>query len=125
MNKFAEQYLAEWYVEPYGTFVIKNCREYDGPGVYIGRGSPLGNPYPICGLVTREYAITLYYVWLRDTYKRDNMVRKAINDLLSRYIRGEEIVLICYCAPKSCHGDEIARFVKELAEKWKKKGVRP
>lgn len=70
--------------------------------VYIGRGSPWGNPYHINRDGTREEVIAKFseYIVTRP-------------DLMARLgeLRGKR--LGCYCAPQACHGDVLA----ELADR--------
>lgn len=67
--------------------------------VYIGRGSPYGNPY----VIGKPHPIT-----------GDPMTRDDVCDLFEKNIlpgldverlRGKD--LICFCKPKRCHGDSI------------------
>lgn len=63
--------------------------------VYIGRGSDWGNPFEIGKDGDRAEVIEKYRNWLRGQ-----------NDLLSRIepeLKNKN--LVCYCAPKACHGD--------------------
>lgn len=89
---------------------VVNCRRapYD---VYIGRGSKWGNPWthlPLAGtlaeyqVATREDAIDAFERYLLDS--------ELIHDL--HELQGQ--VLGCYCKPKSCHGDILARLANQL-----------
>jgi len=75
------------------------------PGhVYIGRGSPLGNPFPITDEMPRESSIEAYDHWL------DQQIASGRPSVLTA-LRGlnEESALVCSCAPLPCHGEVIAR----------------
>lgn len=89
---------------------VVHCRKepYD---VYIGRGSKWGNPWthlPLEGtqaeyqVATREDAIDAYERYLLDS--------ELIHDL--RELKGQR--LGCYCKPKACHGDILARLANQL-----------
>jgi hypothetical protein len=78
--------------------------------VYIGRPSKGGNPFTdhagtraASVVASREEAIRRYEEWLRS---RPDLMAAA-----RRELRGE--VLGCWCAPKSCHGDVLARIADE------------
>ena len=81
--------------------------------VYIGRagkgkpGSPLANPYRMSHGGERMAVIEKYRVWLHDRL-RDGTPQMAelrrLNQLRKRYGR---LYLVCFCAPKPCHGDVI------------------
>ena len=78
--------------------------------VYIGRGSPLGNPYShlegskaLYLVPTREEAIAAYRSWLfARLRRRDRKVIKALEDIKP------DSVLACFCVPLACHGTVVA-----------------
>ena len=102
--------------------IINKRAENCDYAVYIGRGSPLGNPfffgspshpqakYPV---KDRNEAISQFKVYLENCVK-DGVwdVCDAINDLVIRKLLGEEIVLSCFCSPKPCHGEVVRDFVE-------------
>lgn len=72
--------------------------------VYIGRGSPWGNPYSsnlnskACYLVSsRTEAIRLFE-------------RNVLPTLDLEPLRGKD--LVCFCKPKPCHGDAILKALE-------------
>lgn len=72
------------------------------PGaVYIGRGSIYGNPFVINVDGTREEVIAKYKVWVQE--------HPTLLRTIKRELRGRD--LVCFCAPKPCHGD----YLLELA----------
>jgi hypothetical protein len=78
-------------------------------GIYIGRGSPLGNPYPISESDPRDAVIDRYEIYLRDKVaNKDPVILEALNNL------NIDSKLICFCAPKRCHGEVIEKIWKEL-----------
>lgn len=60
--------------------------------VYIGRGSPYGNPHMIGIDGTRKEVIELFRI-------------NILPNLDVSELRGKD--LICFCKPKACHGDLI------------------
>ena len=96
---------------------------------YIGRGSALGNPFTHGPLnrskaefrcLTREDAIESYEKYLRDKIaEKDKDICNILNRIYKTAIIGEAY-LVCYCAPKPCHGEVIKRIVDEkLNERMK------
>jgi hypothetical protein len=80
---------------------------------YIGRGSPLGNPFPSPGPMYRNAVINKFEWWLKEMIKKnDPKVCAALNHIAERAQTGG-IDLICYCKPLNCHGDVIKRVVTE------------
>ena len=72
--------------------------------VYVGRPSIWGNPFKLKSEADRTPAILAQYeAWLRG---QPELVARA-----RRELRGK--VLGCYCAPKLCHGDVLARVANE------------
>ena len=64
--------------------------------VYIGRGSKWGNPFRIGPDGDRSAVIAKYERWLADQHQ----LLRALDEL-----RGRD--LVCWCAPRACHGDII------------------
>jgi hypothetical protein len=79
---------------------------------YIGRGSPLGNPYPITATMTRTAAINGYEVWLKDEIEDSNLnVIRELHRIADRYLQGKDVRLVCFCNPKPCHGHVIRQVI--------------
>lgn len=66
--------------------------------VYVGRGSPWGNPFPIGGL-TREEVI--------ERFRCETLPRLDVRPLIGKS-------LVCYCAPKACHADLLLKAARDL-----------
>lgn len=96
---------------------VRNKRNYKGPGAYIGRPSPLGNPFPE-RKYGREKAIKLYKDWLLRVGLKNPVVCQAFDELVAK-AKKEELNLICWCAPKACHGDVLAALIHEELHKQK------
>ena len=86
--------------------------------VYIGRGSVLGNPFTsikdrqtkaefICD--TREESVEKFKEYLLGKIAEKD---KKLCDELNRIYKMETVILVCFCKPKSCHGD----FIKKIIE---------
>jgi len=83
---------------------------------YIGRGSVFGNPFTSKVLEktkaefqasSREDAIFKYHNYLDDKIEsNDKAIVGGINEMLEKLKEGD-IYLVCYCAPKQCHGEVI------------------
>ena len=75
--------------------------------VYIGRPGPWGNPFRLAddSPESRAKAIEQYEAWIRG---RPELMAEA-----RRLLRGK--VLGCWCSPKPCHGDVLARIADEGA----------
>lgn len=87
---------------------ILNARDSaPGPGrIYIGRPSPLGNPYEIGADGDRASVIQQYAIWLEAGLReRDPVVLTALLG-----IRASD-ALVCHCAPKRCHAEVISRVL--------------
>lgn len=83
--------------------------------VYIGRPSPLSNPFVVGRDGDRNLVISAYENWLRDqlVMQPASSVAQAYRALVTRYWNGEDLQLICWCSPQACHGDVIKRFIEE------------
>jgi hypothetical protein len=93
------------------------CDEYIGRGpggrdmteTPIGQDGWLGNPYRIKsagGDYTRAESIDRFEDVFADRFEDDPAFRVAIQALA-----GDR--LGCYCAPKACHGDVIAKYIHQ------------
>lgn len=90
---------------------VYNKHHNDAPddAVYIGRPGPWGNPFShlrsdiSIWVATREDALIKF----RDFVERNPWFQKKIRDEL----KGKD--LVCYCAPKACHGDILIEFANK------------
>lgn len=85
------------------------------PGAqYIGRGSPLGNPYVMVSgsKSERDLVCDMYEAWFRDRVEQKDP--RVMNELRRLYVLAKQgdLVLGCFCAPKRCHGETIKRFLE-------------
>jgi hypothetical protein len=71
--------------------------------VYIGRGSPYGNPFKTGVHGTRKEVIEMFE-------------RLVLPNLDVSALRGRD--LVCFCKPKSCHGDSILIKANSSLEGW-------
>lgn len=72
------------------------------PGyVYVGRGSPWGNPFKEG---TREENIA--------RFKEETLPGLDLRPLIGRH-------LVCWCKPKPCHGDLLLEAARKLEESSK------
>ena len=79
--------------------VLNKHRDQIGPDdMYIGRGSPWGNPFKIGRDGTRDEVC-------------DRFQREVLPTLDLEPLRGKN--LVCFCAPARCHGDSILRKLGE------------
>lgn len=73
---------------------VHNKRAGSAPrgAIYIGRGSPWGNPFVIGEHGTRDEVC-------------DRFEREVLPTLDVSALRGRD--LVCYCKPARCHGDAL------------------
>jgi hypothetical protein len=71
--------------------------------VYIGRGSPYGNPFIIGKDGSRDEVCDKYETMLK--------TNQALIDRVKTELKGKD--LVCFCAPKRCHGDTLLRIANE------------
>lgn len=77
----------------------KGCIPAGIPYVYIARPSKWGNPFILYGEQFRDEVVAQYEQYLMDS-----------PELLAQLgeLKGKN--LVCYCAPKACHGDVLMRL---------------
>ena len=101
--------------------VVSKCHTDEGE--YIGRGSPLGNPFShlrgtrAIRVRTREEAVTMYRDYLHMEIKKGNPRITAELGRLYRILEEEgELTLKC-CASRFCHGEVIKEILEECLKK--------
>lgn len=73
--------------------------------VYIGRGTPWGNPFAIGdGGMDRTDVVKKYEEYFNEIILKDENKRREILGLKGK-------ILGCHCKPQACHGDVIANFL--------------
>jgi hypothetical protein len=83
-----------------------------GEGVYIGRGSALGNPFVIGRDGTRNEVVAKFRVYLLERIAtKDKAICGQLNDIWKKAKEGD-VALVCFCAPQRCHGDVIKAIVE-------------
>ncbi|WP_448377652.1 DUF4326 domain-containing protein [Fervidobacterium sp.] len=92
-------------------------RGFHGRGVYVGRPSIFGNPFPIQEGRTREEAVRLYREYLRVKLAEGGELAKAVDRLVEAAKRHGRLPLVCWCAPQLCHAEVIAEVVAARLEK--------
>lgn len=81
----------------------KRNTEITPNSVYIGRGSKWGNPFILNENTTRKEVVKKYEIYLL-----------ANPDLLKALYELKGKDLVCYCAPKECHGDVLLKYSDKL-----------
>lgn len=74
--------------------------------VYIGRrghglDGPFGNPFPLHDERDRDAVLDQYREWLWRQLRSNRAFATAVAALHGK-------TLVCFCAPKACHGDVLA-----------------
>lgn len=81
--------------------------------VYIGRGSALGNPWPITSSEDRDTVCDRYETYLRCEYTHNRAMKEQLNTIHRIGLEQGEVNLVCFCADKRCHGESIKRLIED------------
>ena len=86
-------------------------KKWDKDAIYIGRGSPLGNPFVMHTEEDRNVVCDKYEEWFNKQVQEGNT--HILKELRRIYLLAkiQDIVLGCYCSPKRCHGETIKKFL--------------
>ncbi len=110
------------------TVVNKNTHEPTERDIYIGRGSPLGNPYDWRGSPAAKFkcccrasAIENYKKWLVAQMTNGNETVLDEMRKIYRMARDGDVYLVCFCEPQPCHGNIIASVIRHFLKKQKAK----
>jgi hypothetical protein len=90
-------------------------KKWDKGAIYIGRGSPLGNPFVMenTSQEERDRVCDLYKEWFDN--KIQNSDNGVMNELRKIYAlaKVQPVTLGCFCTPKRCHGETIKSFLDQ------------
>lgn len=77
---------------------------------YIGRGTPLGNPFVMGDESERDRVVDLYEDWLgRKLFERSESVVMEVARLYAKARQDGALRVGCHCAPRRCHGDVVKK----------------
>lgn len=81
----------------------------------ICRGFPLGNPFVMEHESARDEVCDKYEEYFQQKLaENDRVITTELARAVAKTISQGYIKLGCYCAPKRCHGDTIARFLDSV-----------
>lgn len=89
-------------------------KKWDKGAVYVGRGSPFGNPFPIPEggkEHLRNSACDAYDKHFWEYWVNDPKFVEELESLVQQTKRDGHLILGCFCAPKRCHGETIKAYV--------------
>lgn len=93
--------------------------------VYVGRGNSrdprmenagLGNPFKLGSNEPRGATIQRFKQWCWKEYHNNPTYKEKLDSLARRVKNGENIELVCFCKPNSCHGDVLKNFIDWLVD---------
>jgi hypothetical protein len=94
--------------------MITVVNKYKEPNhIYCGRGSALGNPFPMTNESQRDEVCDEYEKYFKEqvnVLKNETML-KELRIIYSQAIKGN-VNLGCFCAPKRCHCDTIKAYIE-------------
>jgi len=88
-----------------GIFV--NNRKDTSYGIYVGRGSVLGNPFVIGKDGDRDEVIRKYRLWFWGKLREEEEVYREFLRICGIWEKQRSIALLCYCFPLACHAQVI------------------
>ena len=89
-------------------------KKHGACGIYVGRTSSLGNPFPMQGEATRAAVIRDYEDWLAEQLLDPSSPASREIHRLAESARKQDLCLLCFCAPKACHADIIKRTIEAI-----------
>ena len=94
-------------------FEITVARVAEPGATNVGRPTPLGNPFPMRKESDRDKVCEQYEEWFNEKLSQQDPT--VLNELRRLFVIGRSqgyLKLGCYCAPRRCHADTIAKFLK-------------
>ena len=89
-------------------------KKHGARGVYVGRPSPLGNPFVLHREEGRAAVIRDYEDWLAEQLLDPKSPASREIHRLAELARKKDLCLVCFCAPKACHADIIKRTIEAI-----------
>lgn len=105
-----------------GIIQVVNIRQFsektitDGVCIHIFRPNILGNPFYMRDESERELVNIKFHKYLQEEYRKRGKVYDELMRLVDLVKYGHNLYLICFCAPKPCHGDIIAQAIRGIIE---------
>lgn len=105
----------------------KSSAEERKRAVYIGfyshdygfYASPLENPFQAT-LGEGEGPLRQYRIWLWERIKdKESKAWRELVRIAEKVKAGEEVLFLCYCAPKGCHGDIVKAAIEWMLREGK------
>ena len=88
-------------------------KKHGARGWYVGRPSPLGNPFPMRDESERMQVIAQYREWLNAKIAaKDAAVMKELEAMT----HVADLTLVCWCAPLPCHAEVIRDALLKMTE---------
>jgi hypothetical protein len=87
------------------------------PGqAYVGRPSPLGNPFQLGRDGSRAEVIARYRLWLWARMQEPGSIQRRELERLLACAQAGRLELLCWCAPLACHAEVIRSALTWLAK---------
>lgn len=87
--------------------------------INICRPSVLGNPYKVQSplMLALMDCIAQFRAHLESDLLTGGPMSNEIDRIVKLLLDGQDVILMCWCAPKACHGDVIIEAVNRLVVK--------
>lgn len=83
--------------------------------IYVGRGSPLGNPFPVDANNSRDSACDKFSEYIDSEMQNEySKVYLEIHRIKKLIYEDKDINLQCFCVPYRCHAESIKRILETL-----------
>lgn len=89
-----------------------DCVNNDVKGEYMGRGSPLGNPFYMRNEAMRDVVCDQFYDYFCERVNGEYPpIMNELERLIELYMEEGQLKLQCFCKPKRCHTDTIREYL--------------
>lgn len=85
----------------------------------------MGNPFKVGPGATNAQVCDQYREYLRDKCRRKEREYDVVLQLAADFNNGDNIVLACHCAPKTCHCNVIEDAIEGYAERMRSQQQQP
>lgn len=95
---------------------IAHCKRFSpaNKAVYVGRPTPLGNPYQIGKDGTRDEVIQKYRDWLVEQINGRNPEVLGELSKLKNFAAKADLTLTCWCHPAPCRASVVKAAIEHV-----------
>ena len=82
----------------------------------MDRSTILGNKNPVGTESERDLSIALHEIDMHDDRIGEGIIEAEMQRIAKLLLEGENVILMCWCAPKNCHCNSYKKRIEFIAD---------